>query len=179
MIKFRIYPEWGKLYYEVFVYDTHKEMESHALKFKEWYPTGTENLKEAGAVTIPFTAYKQGKNNEPEGLMPLLGYILFCKETQFDEVVISHECLHALIFYVLRKGFNLEEVFLGNKSEELSQVTAKNKIPKKAKKRIPEEFLCEHERFCMAHSYMMEQITEKLKLWNTHKKTTKKTSTEK
>ena len=180
MQKFKIYPEWGKLYYEVFIYDTHKEMKENALDFKEWYPDNAEEgLDGAGAVTIPFTTYKQEKDGSQGKMLPYLGQILFCRETQFDEVVIAHECLHALIFYTLRKGISIEKVFFGQDSTGIMKEELNN-FPgaKRVSKTIPDEILkYEHERFCMAHSYMMEQIISKSKINVNKERTNNKTRT--
>lgn len=162
--KFKIYPEWGKLYYEVYVYDTHKEMKEHALDFKDWYPD-VKGLDNAGALTIPFTVFKQNKDGSQGGMSPFLGQLLFCREPRFDTVVIAHECVHALVFYSLRKGMDIEKVFLGQESEgNFSKVLGGIPGNRKVSSTIPEEILqYEHERFCMCHTFMMEQIIDKLK----------------
>jgi len=162
--RFKIYPEWGKLYYEVYVYDTHKGMNEHALDFKDWYPD-VNGLDNAGALTIPFTVFKQKPDGSQGGMSPMIGQLLFCREPRFDEVVIAHECLHALVFYSLRKGMDIEKVFLGQEAEgEMSKLLGGIPGNRKVSKTIPDEILAyEHERFCMCHTFMMEQIIDKLK----------------
>jgi len=163
MKKFKIYPEWGKLYYEVYIYDTQKEMIEHALDFKAWYPKGSKKeLRNSGGLTIPFTTYKQNKDGSQGGTLPFLGQMLFVKK-HFNPLVVAHECLHALVFYSLRKGINIEKVFLGENSEgKFEKVLGAIPGSKRISKSIPKEILrYEHERFCMCHSYMMEQIIDK------------------
>lgn len=154
MKPFRIYPEFGSLYFEVYVFENLKEMKKHAINFKEWYPEGASGLEDAGALTIPFTAYKGKK------IAPLLGHILFSKKPRFDHVVAAHECSHAAVFYAIRAGLSPEKIFYGESAEEKYPTK-----PLKPSKKVHQESLkYQHERYMMLQTYMLEQIIEKANL---------------
>jgi hypothetical protein len=118
---FSVYPEYRKLYLRVTVFDTEKEMLQEARKIDKVCGFGKLHKQEQAALTIPVFATKSPDSNK---LLPLFGFIFFCKELRLDTVVIAHEAMHAALLYTkrLRDIKNIKLDILGEDEERITFV---------------------------------------------------------
>lgn len=126
MKKIRVFPENKTLYFDVYLFETGKEMCNYANQNRCENLSKKLIIKRTGAIVIPSVCVERR-----------IGHILFCKK-YFNEIIIAHEVLHALIFYNIRKKFKLFD--FKNKNYNISN----------------------DEKFCIIHSNMMKQILNKL-----------------
>jgi hypothetical protein len=94
---FRIYPLNTRLYFNVHIFKTLKDLRQHIRQIgkKEQSRIGTSGVL---AMVVSEVEVRQGK------LQPLLGEILFCKNYLYDSIV-THELAHAMLRLIERKGW--------------------------------------------------------------------------
>lgn len=130
---FNVYPEYKKLFLRVSIFETEKDFLAECKKIDAIYKFGSLKRGKQAAVTFPVFAVNNEKSNR---LTPLFGLIFFCKETRLDNIVVAHESMHASLLYVRRlRDIQKKDIDILGQDEE---------------------------RFVMAQSNIMEQITKRL-----------------